>query len=250
MRNLTLTTGKYPTNLRESLTQAFGEISLNTRILLLAAVAALAAIGFIFMAQFMLWQVALLVIAAWTPLVVQRCLLLLKRDCKLVVWFGLLVAQTPHMGEHCAQMVQIHLLGWPWMQSHGIIGGALLDQEWMHFWFDSVLIPFATGYLLCLYGLKTNRWLWILLPLALWHCVEHISIVDMYIKTGVPGFPGLLAHGGLIWPNSPISRPDLHFTYNLFEEALIALGYRHDLMRSSEPSRCAARYGQKGEHAR
>ena len=105
MRNLTLTTGKYPTNLRESLTQAFGEISLNTRILLLAAVAALAAIGFIFMAQFMLWQVALLVIAAWTPLVVQRCLLLLKRDCKLVVWFGLLVAQTPHMGEHCAQMV-------------------------------------------------------------------------------------------------------------------------------------------------
>jgi len=38
-----------------------------------------------------------------------------------------------------------------------------------------------------------------------------------YLSTGISGTLGLLAQGGAIAGGLPISRPDLHFLYNLLE---------------------------------
>jgi hypothetical protein len=50
-----------------------------------------------------------------------------------------------------------------------------------------------------------------------------------FLATGIPGSPGLLAAGGAIGGGLPISRPDLHFLYNVVETALIAVAYRWQL---------------------
>jgi hypothetical protein len=188
-------------------------------------------IAFVWMSYYLVWQVALLLLVLWAlALVVPASTRLLQLDARIAVWFALLVAQTPHFGEHVAQMMQIHLFGWPWMQAHGVFG-VVFDREWFHFAFDSLLIPFFWGWLLCLYGGRANRWLWLGLPLVFWHCAEHIAIMTTYLHTGVAGSPGLLAQGGMLGGGLPITRPDLHFLYNLAEEAAIFLGFRQEFRR-------------------
>ncbi len=54
---------------------------------------------------------------------------------------------------------------------------------------------------------------------------EHVAIMSVYLRTGIVGSPGLLAHGGFIGGGLPLTRPDLHFLYNLIEETLIVIGY-------------------------
>jgi hypothetical protein len=174
-----------------------------------------------------MWYVALALLIAWTPFSIQYTLSLVKRDARLAIYFIFIALQSIHMSEHVAQMVQIHLLGRPFANSHGLFG-AWLDVEWMHFAFDTLWIPFCTIWLLMLYG-GHDKWLWILFPLALWHAAEHVVIIDYYIRTGIVGSPGILASGGLI--GSPLSRPDLHFLYNLFETAIMIQGFRKQVAR-------------------
>jgi hypothetical protein len=45
------------------------------------------------------------------------------------------------------------------------------------------------------------------------------------LQTGVAGLPGLLAQGGAVVGGLPISRPDLHFLYNLIETVPLVLGF-------------------------
>lgn len=177
-------------------------------------------IVFILLCQFLLWEIAMAIITLWLPWCIRYALDLFKIEYTLALYFIFVALQSVHMGEHVAQMVQLHILGRAFANSHGIFGAAL-DVEVLHFLFDSVWIPFWTLYLIYK---RRDLWMIIMLPLALLHCAEHIVIMDYYIRTGITGSPGIMASGGLI--GSPLSRPDLHFLYNLAEESAMILGFR------------------------
>ena len=131
-------------------------------------------------------------------------------------WIAILgflaVSQTTHLFEHVAQMVQIHVLHLSGANAQGIVGQ--LNIEWVHFvWNALVLVTL----LVLLSRFRTNPWLIAVTPLAVWHFVEHSVMIATYIQTGVPGTPGLLSSGGLLFGGLPIARPDLHFLYNFAE---------------------------------
>jgi hypothetical protein len=173
-----------------------------------------------------LWKVALLILLAWLPLFVFKTKEIYQQYHWLALFFVLLVAQSVHFTEHIAQMIQIHLLGLSGMQAHGIIG--MLDLEWVHFIFDAGWVPICVYILLFVYR-KSNPWLWVLAVIVTWHAVEHVAIMSVYLRTGIVGSPGLLAHGGIIAGGLPLIRPDLHFLYNLIEETLIVIAYGYQL---------------------
>jgi hypothetical protein len=70
-----------------------------------------------------------------------------------------------------------------------------------------------------------NRWLMVAAVISAWHAIEHTYIMSVYLTTGVSGTPGLLASGGLIGGGLPLTRPDLHFLYNLVETVPLVLAY-------------------------
>lgn len=138
----------------------------------------------------------------------------------LALFSLLALVQTAHLLEHVAQMVQIHLLGLTGADARGIVGQ--LDIEWVHFaWNAGVVV--ALGVLLVHY--KANAWLLVATAIASWHLIEHDVIMQTFLATGIAGAPGLLASGGLIRGGLPLSRPDLHFLYNLVETAPILFAY-------------------------
>src|SRR5215472_14879554 len=96
--------------------------------------------AFIILCQFVMWYVALAAIVAWAPFAIRYAIDLLKRDCILCIYFIFVALQGVHMMEHVAQMVQVHILGWMFKNSHGLFGAAF-DVELLHFLFDSVWIP-------------------------------------------------------------------------------------------------------------
>jgi hypothetical protein len=182
-----------------------------------------------------LWKVALLILLAWLPIFVVKTREIYRQYRWLAFFFVLLIAQSVHFAEHIAQMIQIHLLGLSGMQAHGIIG--MLDLEWVHFIFDAVWVPICVYTLLFVYR-KSNPWLWILAVIVTWHAFEHIVIMSYYLRTGIVGSPGLLAHGGAIAGGLPLIRPDLHFLYNLIEVTLILIAYTYQVkyLSDSRPS--------------
>jgi len=133
----------------------------------------------------------------------------------------LLLAQTGHLLEHVAQMVQIHTLGLSGSDARGIVGQ--LDLEWVHFAWNAVVVVLLG---ILLFHFRSNGWLVAAGVFAAWHLVEHDVIMVSFLATGIPGSPGLLAAGGAIGGGLPVSRPDLHFLYNVVETALIAVAYR------------------------
>src|SRR5215470_11370618 len=173
-----------------------------------------------------LWLMALLILLVWSPILAMKTREIFRQSRWLAFFFVLLVAQSVHFTEHIAQMVQIHLLGLSGSQAHGIIG--MLDLEWVHFIFDAGWVPICVYTLFFIFR-KSNPWLWVLLPLVTWHALEHVVIMRVYLTTGVVGSPGLLARGGAIAGGLPLTRPDLHFLYNLIEETLILIAYAHQV---------------------
>jgi hypothetical protein len=144
----------------------------------------------------------------------------------LAVLGFLAVSQTAHLVEHVAQMVQIHVLHLGGANAQGIVGQ--LNIEWVHFiWNTWVII--AVLVLLSPFG--ANRWLRLTAVLSGWHEVEHVFIFWGYWQTGIAGLPGLLAQGGAIAGGLPISRPDLHFLYNLIETIPLILGFLWQVQR-------------------
>src|SRR6266581_3795806 len=178
-----------------------------------------------------LWKVALFILLAWLPICVVNTKAIYRQYGWLAFFFVLLIAQSVHFTEHIAQMIQIHLLGLSGMQAHGIIG--MLDLEWVHFIFDAGWVPLCVYILLFVYR-KSNPWLWILAVIVTWHAFEHVAIMSYYLRTGIVGSPGLLAHGGIIAGGLPLIRPDLHFLYNLIEETLILIAYTYQLKHLSD----------------
>src|SRR5215831_6338462 len=167
-----------------------------------------------------LWKVALLIAIAWLPLFVLKTAAIYRQYQWLAYFFILVVTQGAHFLEHLAQMIQIHVLGLSGLQARGIFG--MLDIEWVHFIWNSWVLLFAA---LLVFLFRKNPWLWVLLVVSTWHELEHVYIMFMFLRTGHVGTPGLLAHGGAIWGGLPLTRPDLHFIYNLFEEALLVIAY-------------------------
>jgi hypothetical protein len=203
-------------------------ISSNTIPLFAVVVASLISLSLlvIHMIGMDLWKVALLILLAWLPIFVVKTREIYRQYRWLAFFFVLLIAQSVHFTEHIAQMIQIHFLGLSGMQAHGIIG--MLDLEWVHFMFDAVWVPFCVYILLFVYR-KSNPWLWVLGVIVTWHALEHVVIMSYYLRTGIVGSPGLLAHGGVIAGGLALIRPDLHFLYNLIEETIILIAYTYQL---------------------
>jgi hypothetical protein len=61
--------------------------------------------------------------------------------------------------------------------------------------------------------------------------MEHVYIMSVFLHTGHIGAPGLLARGGAIGGGLPLSRPDLHFFYNLLEELVLIIAYLYQIQR-------------------
>jgi hypothetical protein len=145
-----------------------------------------------------------------------------------IVLLGFLaVSQTAHLFEHVAQMVQIHVLHLSGAGAQGIVGQ--LNIEWVHFLWNALVLA---ALLVLLPHFRTNPWLIAVTPLAAWHFVEHSVMIATYIQTGVAGTPGLLSSGGLVFGGLPISRPDLHFLYNLVETVPLLLAWVAELRGS------------------
>jgi hypothetical protein len=194
-----------------------------------------------------LWLVAILILLTWSPIFVRTTIALYRRYGWLAFFFVLLVAQSVHFTEHIAQMIQIHILGLMGSQAHGIIG--VLDFEWTHFLFDALWVPICV-YTLFVVFRKSNPWLWVLVPVVTWHGIEHIAIMSVYLRTGIVGSPGLLARGGAIGGGLPLTRPDLHFFYNLIEETFIVIAYFHQVKQLPDVSERVAPAINQGEMKR
>jgi len=173
-----------------------------------------------------IWQVALLVVFAWLPLFFLKTASIQRQYGWLAFFFILVVTQGAHVLEHVAQMVQIHLLGLSGIQAGGILG--MLNIEWVHFTWNSWVLICAV---LLVFLFPKNPWLWVLLVISVWHEIEHLSIMSVFLRTGHPGAPGLLARGGAIGGGLPLSRPDLHFFYNLLEELVLIIAYLYQIRR-------------------
>lgn len=167
-----------------------------------------------------LWLLGLLILAAWMPLIMSTMAKIFPHSSGLAILYVLVMFQGAHMLEHLAQMYELHILGLPGPKAQGIIG--FLNVEWVHLLWNSWVLAMV-GLLLFTY--RRNWWLWALFIFAIYHEAEHVYIVSIYVRTGVMGNPGLLAHGGLIAGGLPISRPDLHAIYAVLEEAMLLMIY-------------------------
>ena len=174
-----------------------------------------------------LWGVVLAGLLPWLSVVGLEAVWTYRHYSMLAVFYILAISQLGHLGEHVAQMVQIHVLKLSDADASGVFGA--LDIEWVHFLFNTwILVAEAV----LLRSFRRNPWLWGAFLFAIWHELEHTLIMWVYLTTGVAGSPGLLAQGGLIAGGLPISRPDLHFFYNLFETLPILIGFASQLKRT------------------
>jgi hypothetical protein len=164
--------------------------------------------------------IALVTLIPWIPLFVSEATWKYRHYAWFALYEILVVTQGLHFIEHIAQILEIYVLGVPRAEAHGIFGN--LDQEYVHFFFDSFL---EVGVIILLFKFKKNIALWITGVIGLWHTAEHWYITYYYTfdranynpapAPGIHAINGLLGHGGLLWPNSPFLRAELHFCYNL-----------------------------------
>ena len=192
-----------------------------------------------------LWATGSAVVVPWIPVFAHEVAWVYRRYGWLAPFYVLVVGQGGHFLEHVAQLVQIHVFGFQGAAARGIFG--TLDVEWVHFIWNTWVLLMV---LVLLVRFRANRWLWLTLLLSGWHEVEHTFIFSVYLTTGVSGTPGLLSHGGAIAGGLSVSRPDLHFFYNLIETVPLVVGFLSQVQRS-EPrvlpvTRTKARFISRG----
>lgn len=140
------------------------------------------------------------------------------------VFLTALVVQVLHQGEHVVQVVQAHLLHLP--QAHGL-AGAVLDTEWVHLGFNSVLTVAMAAILIGRRGAGLAEWrrrstlalgaLVVTVAVQGYHQVEHMVKIGQHLTTGATPAPGLLGHTfELVW---------LHFSINLAVTAGLAVAF-------------------------
>ncbi len=150
------------------------------------------------------------------------------KDGYLGLFYVLAVTQTAHFLEHVAQTSQIHLLDKTGPAARGIFGA--LDIEWVHFTWNALVF---IGAIMLALRFRDNPLLLLVAGIATWHIAEHSFMILEYLRQGKPGHPGFLAKGGLIGGGLPLTRPDLHFFYNLIETIPLVGGLIWQLRRSS-----------------
>jgi hypothetical protein len=167
-----------------------------------------------------LWAIVTATLLPWVPIMTRELVWTYRHYHWLALLYLLVVTQGGHFLEHVAQIYQIHVLGLKGPAAPGIFGA--LDVEWVHFlWNTWVLL--TVGVLVSRF--PRNPWLWSLVPMTVWHEVEHSWIMVEFIRSGVAGTPGLLASGGVIGGGLPLVRPDLHFLYNLAETVPLVMAF-------------------------
>ena len=198
----------------------------------LTALTSSASVAVAIVQQWPLWGMGLAEAIPWIPLFVAETARIYRHYGYLALFYVLVVTQTGHFFEHVAQVTQIHIFHLAGASARGIFG--TLDIEWVHFiWNSWVLV----AVLLLLPRFRKNPWLWVTLGLSVWHEIEHLVVFYVYLTTGQPGTPGLLARGGLIGGGLPIQRPDLHFFYNLIETVPLVIGFVWQLHRAYDEQR-------------
>ncbi len=188
--------------------------------IVLSGLASLGGILFARLHAWPLWAMALAALAPMLPFLATQTLGIYRRNQWLALFTVLVFTQGGHVIEHLAQMYQIHVLGLRGIAAQGIFG--VFNIEWVHFGWNTWIL---VAVVLLVRAFRTNPWLWATLVAAVWHELEHVAIMVAYLTTGVAGTPGLLAHGGLIGGGLPLSRPDLHFLYNLIESIPLAAAF-------------------------
>jgi hypothetical protein len=191
-------------------TRVVGQVSPTT--LGLALVVSLGGLSFSLLQGWPLWAVGVATVLPWLPAFTVDVARVMRTYQWLALFYVLVVTQTGHFLEHVAQMIQIHLLALTGPDARGIFG--TFDIEWVHFvWNIWVLVAVVV----LLFRYPANRWLWVTAIFSTWHAIEHAYIFSVYLSTGISGTPGLLAQGGALRGGLPLTRPDLHFFYNLIE---------------------------------
>lgn len=174
-----------------------------------------------------LWAIGLATILPWIPLFASEMVWTYRHYQWLALFYILVITQGGHVVEHIVQMIQIHVLGLKGAEARGIFGQ--LDIEWVHFiWNTWVLIAIVP----LLLRFRKNPWLWVTLVIAGWHELEHLYIMSVFLSTGKQGTPGLLARGGLLGGGLALTRPDLHFLYNMVETTPLLVAFIYQLRRS------------------
>lgn len=204
----------------------------------LAAAAGLSVAGLLVgtVAAWPLWGVTLAALSPWVLVFGRGVAWTQRRFGWLALFSVLAVTQSAHVGEHVAQMIQIHILHRTGAEAPGIFGA--LDIEWVHMTWNTWIL---VAVVLLLVRFRRNGWLWATLVIAGWHEAEHVTIMIAYLTTHQAGTPGLLAQGGHIGGGLGITRPDLHFLYNLVETIPLVIGFLWQMRRAfaepaSEPS--------------
>ena len=198
--------------------------SIPPQIILLTAMASYVGIAVANLEAWPLWATALAGLLPWLPILFLETVWTYRHYSMLAVFYVLLITQLGHMSEHVAQMIQVHVLHLSGADARGVFGA--LDIEWVHFIFNTWIL---IAEVILLRYFRQNRWLWAGLVIAIWHGLEHTQIMWVYLTTGVVGSPGLLAQGGLVGGGLPLTRPDLHFVYNVVETVPIIGGFVYQL---------------------
>jgi hypothetical protein len=160
-----------------------------------------------------LWLIALLALLPWVPLLWLETVWKYEHYGFFSALFVLTLLQVGHMTEHTVQVGQLMATHGILARSHGVFGQ--LDFETVHFYWDSAV---WIGIAVLLLRFRENRWLWASFVAASLHEVEHLYLYYLYLMHGgyylEGGFAGIMGRGGVV--GSPLYRPYLHFTYNVF----------------------------------
>ncbi len=203
-----------------------------TRALRRCGLASVTVMGLAAMADLPLWATVSAGLLVWAPVVRREAAWAARQDGWMALFVLLAVTQAAHVAEHCAQLVQIHVLGLPGTQARGVFGA--LDIEWVHFvWNTWVFVAVAA----LTWHFRDNRWLQATLLFSMWHEIEHVTLLAGYLATGVAGSPGLLAEGGALGGGLPLARADLHFLYNVVETLPLVAALVRQLTRTGATCR-------------
>lgn len=198
----------------------------SPKILWLTAAAALAGIGFGIVQGWPLWAHAAIIVVSAIPILALETAWIHEHHGWLALFYILVITQLGHVGEHVAQVTQIHVLDRMGPDARGVFGQ--LDVEWVHFvWNTWVLVA-----IVLLLTRFRNPWLIAATLFAAWHEAEHLFIMSTFLDTGKAGTPGLLAEGGRIGGGLGLARPDLHFIYNIVETTPLVIAFVWQVRRT------------------